>query len=182
MSRIGKIPVAIPSGVDVKQDGQDITVKGPKGQLALTLHPGVSATVEDSQVVLSIPEGQEKELSPFYGLDRALLHNNVVGVTEGYKKELEIVGTGYLAKLSGNKVELSIGFSHPVFVEIPSDLTVEIAKPTEISITGIDKQKVGHLAAVIRKVRKPEPYKGKGIRYKGEIVKIKPGKQLGAGG
>ncbi len=182
MSRIGKQPVVIPSGVDVKQDGQQITVKGPKGQLALTLHAGISAAVEEKLVSLSIPEGQEKELSPFYGLDRALLQNNVIGVTEGYKKELEIVGTGYLAKLAGKKVELSIGFSHPVFIDIPSDLEVEIPKPTEISITGIDKQKVGHLAAVIRKVRKPEPYKGKGIRYKGEIVKIKPGKQLGAGG
>ena len=182
MSRIGKQPVAIPSGVDVKQDGQNITVKGPKGQLALTLHAGISATVEEKRICLSITEGQEKELSPFYGLDRALLQNNVIGVTEGYKKELEIVGTGYLAKLSGKKVELSIGFSHPVFIEIPADLTVEIAKPTEIAISGIDKQKVGHLAAVIRKVRKPEPYKGKGIRYKGEVVKIKPGKQLGAGG
>lgn len=182
MSRIGKIPVTIPSGVSVKQDGQKLTVKGPKGELPLTLHPGISASVEEKAVVLSVPEDREKELSPFYGLDRSLLQNVVIGVTEGYKKELEIVGTGYLAKLSGKKVELSIGFSHPVFVEVPSDITVEVPKPTEITITGIDKQKVGHLAAVIRKVRKPEPYKGKGIRYKGEVVKIKPGKQLGAGG
>ena len=180
MSRIGKTPVPIPAGVDVKLDGDRFTVKGPKGTLELQLHAGISAEVGDKFVTLSA--GESEELRAFHGLDRALLNNCVVGVSQGFTKKLEIVGTGYAAKLVGDKVELQIGFSHPVLIPIPKGLTVEVPQPTQIIITGVDKQMVGELAAVIRKVRKPEPYKGKGIRYENEQVRRKAGKTMGAAG
>ena len=181
MSRIGKQPVPVPGGVEVKADGRKLTVKGPKGTLELGLHDGIDAAIEAGSVQLSCDEARAEELSPFYGLDRALLNNCVIGVSKGFEKKLEIHGTGYQAKLSGDKVELQIGFAHPVFVPIPKGLTVDVPSPDKITITGIDKQQVGELAATIRKVRKPEPYKGKGIRYHDEVVRRKAGKQMGAG-
>ncbi|MEZ5990366.1 MAG: 50S ribosomal protein L6 [Planctomycetota bacterium] len=182
MSRLGKTPIELPKGVTLDVADRKIRAKGPKGELELELHAGISVAIEDGRAQLSVPEGREQELSALYGLDRALLANVVTGVATGYTKELEIVGTGYLAKLAGNKLEIQIGFCHPVIVEIPKVLDVQVPTPTQIVVSGIDKQKVGDFAANIRKIRKPEPYKGKGIRYKGETVKIKPGKQLGAGG
>lgn len=179
MSRIGKQPVEIPAGVDVKVDGRKVSVKGPKGTLQMSLNAGISAVVDGSAVQVSPAEGREKELSAFHGLNRALLQNMVVGVTKGYQKMLEVHGTGYQAKLSGKQVELQIGFAHPVFVPIPAGVDVEIPTPEKITISGIDKQAVGELAAVIRRVRKPEPYKGKGIRYSDEVVRRKAGKTMG---
>ena len=184
MSRIGKQPVKIPAGVDLKIDNHDVRIKGPLGELFLRLHDGISADTDKviGQVVLSVEQDRAAELSAFYGLDRALLQDCVIGVHVGYKKELEIQGTGYQAKLVGESLELQIGFCHPVLVPIPGDLEVEVPQPTQILISGIDKQRVGQLAAVIRKVKPPEPYKGKGIRYKNEEVRRKAGKQMGAGG
>ncbi|MCB9892459.1 MAG: 50S ribosomal protein L6 [Planctomycetes bacterium] len=179
MSRIGKQPIDLPAGVDVKVDGRKVTVKGPKGSLDMTLNAGIRAEVEDKRLQVMPEEGRETELSPFHGLNRALLQNMVVGVTQGYTKQLEIHGTGYQAKMSGNKIELQIGFAHPVFIQVPGHLNVELPTPEKITITGIDKQAVGELAAVIRRVRKPEPYKGKGIRYADEVVRRKAGKTMG---
>ncbi len=178
MSRIGKLPISVPAGVDVKVDGRDVTVKGPKGTLPLHLHEGISASVEAGSLTLSCDEARAAELSPFYGLDRALLNNIVIGVTQGFQKKLEVHGTGYQAKLAGNQVELQIGFSHPVLIPVPKGITVEVPSPDKITISGIDKQAVGELAAVIRRVRKPEPYKGKGIRYEDEVVRRKAGKTM----
>ena len=179
MSRIGKQPVEIPAGVDLKIDGRNVSVKGPKGTLQMSLNVGIEAVVDGPAVTLTPTAGREKELSPFHGLNRALLQNMVIGVTKGYQKMLEIHGTGYQAKLSGKQVELQIGFAHAVFVPIPAGVDVEIPTPEKITISGIDKQAVGELAAVIRRVRKPEPYKGKGIRYSDEVVRRKAGKTMG---
>jgi len=172
--------VPVPAGVEVKLDGDRVTVKGPKGQLELQLHDGISAEVGEKAVTVSAEEG--RDLGAVHGLDRSLLNNCVIGVSQGFTKKLEIVGTGYAAKLAGDKVELQIGYSHPVLIPIPNGLTVEVPQPTQITVTGIDKQAVGELAAVIRKVRKPEPYKGKGIRYEDEQVRRKAGKTMGAAG
>lgn len=183
MSRIGKTPIPVPAGVDVGIDGRSVRVKGPKGSLRLELHPGIEAKLEDGEIRLTPAAGREAVLSPLHGLDRALLNNCVVGVSQGFQKKLEIHGTGYSAKLAGNKLELQIGYSHPVRIEVPSDVTVEVPQPDRITVSGIDKQRVGEVAAVIRRVRKPEPYKGKGVRYEGESVRRKAGKTMsGAGG
>ncbi|HMQ22659.1 MAG TPA: 50S ribosomal protein L6 [Planctomycetota bacterium] len=179
MSRIGKQPIDLPSGVDVQVDGRKVSMKGPKGTLELELNKGLRAEVDGKRLQVLPQEGREVELSPLHGLNRALLQNMVVGVTKGYSKQLEIHGTGYQAKLSGKQVELQIGFAHPVFIPIPSNLSVEVPTPEKITISGIDKQAVGELAAVIRRVRKPEPYKGKGIRYSDEVVRRKAGKTMG---
>ncbi|MFQ5503652.1 MAG: 50S ribosomal protein L6 [Planctomycetota bacterium] len=181
MSRIGKIPVSVPSGVDVKVQGSTVKVKGPKGELIHRLHDGISASLDESRVVFVREQGRERELSAFHGLDRALVQNMVIGVSQGFTKKLEVVGTGYNAKLVGDHVELQIGFVHPVAVPIPEGLNVEVPQPTSIVISGSDKQMVGELAAVIRKKRPPEPYKGKGIRYEGEQVRRKAGKTGVAG-
>ena len=143
MSRIGKQPVKIPAGVTVTLSAQDVSIKGPQGELSLSLHQGISAEEKDGQIVLSTEQKRAAELSAFYGLDRALLQNCVIGVHVGYKKELEIKGTGYQAKLVGDNIELQIGFCHPVLVKIPSDLKIEVPKPTQVVISGIDKQRVG---------------------------------------
>ncbi|PIE23411.1 MAG: 50S ribosomal protein L6 [Planctomycetota bacterium] len=180
MSRLGKIPVSVPKGVEVKIDGQQVGAKGPKGELALRLHAGISARLEDGLISLTPAEGREKQLSPFHGLDRALVQNLVTGVSAGFEKTLEIEGTGYQAKLNGNKIELQIGFANLRVVPIPKELDVEVPSPTRIIVRGIDRQKVGHFAAVVRKVRPPEPYKGKGIRYSDEVVRRKAGKTTGA--
>ncbi len=181
MSRIGKIPVAIPAGVDVKIEGSLFKVKGPKGELSINLYPGISAEAEGGSIHFKPEAGREEELSPFHGLNRALAQNMIIGVTQGFAKKLKIIGTGYQAQLKGKTVSLQVGFCNPVEMEIPQGLTVEVPNPTEIQISGIDKQAVGDFAARVRKVRPPEPYKGKGIRYHDEVVRRKAGKAMSAG-
>jgi large subunit ribosomal protein L6 len=177
MSRIGKIPVAIPSGVEVSIDGQNVTVKGPKGELSHTVAEPITVR-KDEDGALAVERPNDERLSKsLHGLSRTLLNNLVVGVTEGYEKKLEIVGVGYRVQAKGpTQLEFALGFSHPVVVEAPEGITFQVEKPTLFSVHGIDKQKVGEVAANIRKIRKPEPYKGKGVRYAGERVLRKAGK------
>jgi large subunit ribosomal protein L6 len=176
MSRIGKVPVPVPSGVDVTIDGAEVTVKGPKGTLAHTVPvPILVARDDDGQIVVTRPDDERASRS-LHGLTRTLLSNLVVGVTEGYTKRLEIVGTGYRVVAKGTDLEFALGFSHPVLVAAPEGITFEVASPTRFSVSGINKQQVGEVAANIRKIRKPEPYKGKGVRYAGEVVRRKAGK------
>ncbi|HUH08294.1 MAG TPA: 50S ribosomal protein L6 [Egibacteraceae bacterium] len=178
MSRIGKEPVKIPEGVEVTLSGQSLTVKGPKGALSRQIHPDVTVTVEDSQVVVT-RSSDEREHRALHGLFRSLIANMVTGVTEGYRRELEIVGVGYRAAARGSGLTLQVGYSHSVDVDAPEGITFEVASPTRIAVSGADKQLVGQVAADIRAVRKPEPYKGKGIRYAGEQVRRKSGKAAG---
>jgi large subunit ribosomal protein L6 len=175
MSRIGKQPVEIPSGVDVTVDGSRVTVKGPRGTLEQTFHAEMRIVREDGVVRVERPsdEGFYRSL---HGLSRTLLANMVEGVTKGFEKRLEIVGVGYRAALKGKDLELALGFSHPVSVPAPEGIEFEVPAPNRITIRGNDKQAVGEIAANIRKLRKPEPYKGKGIRYEGEYVRKKAGK------
>lgn len=175
MSRIGKNPIDIPSGVEVKKNGNVVEVKGAKGSLQTEVDPIIGVEVNDTQVVLTRPN-DDKNIRALHGLYRTLIANNIEGVTNGYKKELEIIGTGYRAQKSGKKLNLSLGFSHPIELEDPEGIEVEVPSNTSIIITGIDKQKVGAYAAHIRSFRSPEPYKGKGIRYVGEQVRRKVGK------
>ena len=175
MSRIGKMPVDMPSGVDVKVDGSQVTVKGSKGELSRQFNDRVSFSVEDG-VVTVVREDDTRESRALHGLSRALLANMVHGVSEGFTKVLEIQGVGYRASLKGSDIELLVGFSHPVDVKAPKGITFEVPEPTRIVVSGIDKEQVGQIAADIRKVRPPEPYKGKGIRYAGEYVRRKAGK------
>ena len=175
MSRIGKEPVVLPDGVDVKVDGSHVTVKGPKGTLERDFSDLMSFNVEDGTVVV-VPADEERETRALHGLSRALLDNMVVGVTDGYRQELQTVGVGYRANLQGRKLELAVGFSHPVHIEAPDGVDFEVPEPTKIIVSGIDKEAVGQIAANIRRVRPPEPYKGKGIRYAGEHVRRKAGK------
>jgi large subunit ribosomal protein L6 len=181
MSRIGKIPVAIPSGVEVKVAGRKVTVKGPKGTLDWEVPRRVDVAVEENTVRVT-RQRADRGSRERHGLARALINNMVTGVTAGFVKKLEIVGVGYSARVQGNKLVMQIGFSHPVEIEIPKSLTVECPDATHIIVSGIDKQEVGQLAADIRRVRKPEPYKGKGIRYEGEMVRRKAGKAFVGGG
>lgn len=176
MSRIGKMPVAVPAGVEVTiADGNLVTVKGPKGTLTQRLEPSMTIRQEGAELLISRPN-DEKENRALHGLTRALLHNMVVGVTEGYKKSLEINGVGYRAAKEGNKLILTIGYSHPVEVsEIPG-ITIEVPQPNQIVISGCDKQMVGQFAAEVREKRPPEPYKGKGIKYTDEVIRRKVGK------
>ena len=176
MSRIGKMPVAVPAGVEVTiADGNLVTVKGPKGTLTQQLEPSMTIRQEGAELLVSRPN-DEKENRALHGLTRALLHNMVVGVTEGYKKSLEINGVGYRAATEGNKLILTIGYSHPVEVsEIPG-ITIEVPQPNQIVISGCDKQMVGQFAAEVREKRPPEPYKGKGIKYTDEVIRRKVGK------
>ena len=179
MSRIGKLPVPIPSGVDVNLSGRTLTVKGPKGTLTQEVHPNVNIDIADNEVVVTRPD-DERENRALHGLFRSLIANMVVGVTDGYTRRLEIVGVGYRAALRGsNGLTLQMGFSHPVEFDAPDGISFEVPSPTRITINGIDKQVVGQVAANIRKIRKPEPYKGKGIRYEGEQVRRKSGKAAG---
>ncbi|HVM19413.1 MAG TPA: 50S ribosomal protein L6 [Egibacteraceae bacterium] len=179
MSRIGKQPVAIPSGVDVTLSGTTLTVKGPKGALTQEIHPDITVTIDDGEVTVTRPD-DEREHRALHGLVRSLIANMVVGVTEGYTRRLEIVGVGYRAALRGsNGLTLQMGFSHPVEFNAPDGITFEVPTPTRITVSGIDKQVVGQVAANIRKIRKPEPYKGKGIRYEGEQIRRKSGKAAG---
>jgi large subunit ribosomal protein L6 len=175
MSRVGKMPVDMPSGVDVKVDGTHVTVKGSKGELSRQFNDRVSFSIEDG-VITVVREDDTRESRALHGLSRALLANMVQGVSEGFTKVLEIQGVGYRASLKGSDIELLVGFSHPVDVKAPKGITFEVPEPTRIVVSGIDKEQVGQVAADIRKVRPPEPYKGKGIRYAGEYVRRKAGK------
>ncbi|QGG93877.1 50S ribosomal protein L6 [Actinomarinicola tropica] len=176
MSRIGLSPIPVPSGVDVTIDGRQVTVKGPKGELRHELPEAITIR-QDEGTLLVEREVDERRVRSLHGLTRALVANMVTGVSEGFRKNLEIVGVGYRATAKGsNALELALGFSHPVTVEAPEGVTFEVPSPTTIGVIGIDKQAVGQVAANIRKIRKPEPYKGKGVRYEGERVLRKAGK------
>jgi large subunit ribosomal protein L6 len=175
MSRIGKLPIPLPAGVTVAVDGQQVSVKGPRGELALTVSEPIKITLEDNNVIVTRPDDEAKSKS-LHGLTRTLIANNVHGVSTGFTKTLEIVGTGYRAASKGTTLELALGFSHPVVVEPPQGITLTVEGNTKIIVSGIDKQAVGEVAANIRKIRKPEPYKGKGVRYEGEKVRRKAGK------
>lgn len=175
MSRIGKKPIAVPAGVEVKIDGHTVTVKGPKGTLTRTLNEEMTITQEGSEILVTRPNDEIKERS-LHGLTRSLIHNMVVGVTEGFEKKLEIQGVGYNAKMQGKNLQLSLGFSHPVIVTPPEGITISTPSSVVIVVSGADKEKVGMVAAEIRAWREPEPYKGKGIRYSGEYVRRKAGK------
>ncbi|MBA2530321.1 MAG: 50S ribosomal protein L6 [Euzebyales bacterium] len=179
MSRIGKQPVPIPSGVEVDLSGSTLTVTGPKGTLTQQIHPDITVTVADGQVVVTRADDQ-REHRALHGLVRSLIANMVTGVTDGYTRRLQIVGVGYRAAARGsNGLTLQMGFSHPVEVDAPEGITFEVASPTRIAVSGADKQLVGQVAADIRAVRRPEPYKGKGIRYEGEQIRRKSGKAAG---
>ncbi len=176
MSRIGRSPIPLPSGVDVTIGEGHVLVKGPKGQLERDLPAVIKVRQEDSTILVERPD-DERENRALHGLTRSLVNNMVVGVTAGFTKELEIVGVGYRATAQGpNKLELALGFSHPVHIDAPQGITFEVPVPTRIIVSGIDKEQVGQVAANIRKIRKPEPYKGKGVRYAGETVLRKAGK------
>ncbi len=175
MSRIGKLPIDIPAGVDVAINGQVVTVKGPKGELALTVAEPIVAKVDDGQITVSRPD-DERESRSLHGLTRTLINNNIIGVTQGYSKALEVVGTGYRVQQKGSNIEFALGFSHPVLVEPPAGITFTVEGNNKLTVSGIDKQAVGETAANIRKIRKPEPYKGKGVRYAGEVIRRKAGK------
>jgi large subunit ribosomal protein L6 len=175
MSRVGNKPVDLPDGVNVEIDGHAVTVKGTKGELNRQFHERIGFDVDNGVVTVTRPD-DTRESRALHGLSRALLANMVTGVSDGFRKELEIQGVGYRASLKGNGVELLVGFSHPVVVEAPDGITFEVPEQTKIIVSGIDKEQVGQVAANIRKVRPPEPYKGKGIRYSGEYVRRKAGK------
>lgn len=176
MSRIGKVPVPVPAGVDVTIEGSVVTVKGPKGTLTHTVAAPIAVARDDEGAIVVTRPNDERESRSLHGLTRTLIANLVQGVTQGYERKLEIVGTGYRAVAKGSSVELALGFSHPVVIEPPEGVTVTVDAPTKLTVSGIDKQQVGELAANIRKIRKPEPYKGKGVRYAGEQVRRKAGK------
>ncbi len=175
MSRIGKNPISVPSGVEVKVDGQDVAVKGPKGELSVTIAEPITVSLEDGVVTVARPD-EERESRSLHGLSRTLINNMIVGVTEGYSRALEIVGTGYRVLAKGSNLEFALGYSHPIVVEPPEGISFSVDGQTKVAVHGIDKQLVGETAANIRKLRKPEPYKGKGVRYAGEIVRRKVGK------
>ncbi|HEY7796545.1 MAG TPA: 50S ribosomal protein L6 [Microbacteriaceae bacterium] len=175
MSRIGKMPIAIPQGVEININGQHVAVKGPKGELSLEVSEPIKVAVEENEIIVTRPD-DEQTSKALHGLSRTLIANNVHGVSQGYQKNLEIVGTGYRAVAKGSSIELALGLSHPVVVDPPAGVTLQVEGQNKIIVSGIDKQAVGEVAANIRKLRKPEPYKGKGIRYEGEYVRRKAGK------
>ncbi|TGD85425.1 50S ribosomal protein L6 [Mycolicibacterium sp. CH28] len=176
MSRIGKQPVTIPAGVDVTIDGQNLSVKGPKGTLELAIaEPITVARNDDGAIVISRPDDERRSRS-LHGLSRTLVSNLVTGVTEGYTTKMEIFGVGYRVQLKGNNLEFALGFSHPVVIEAPEGISFAVETPTKFSVSGIDKQKVGQISANIRRLRRPDPYKGKGVRYEGEQIRRKVGK------
>ncbi|MGI6712054.1 MAG: 50S ribosomal protein L6 [Bacillota bacterium] len=175
MSRIGRMPIEISGGVNVIIDGNNVKVKGPKGQLERSFHPDISITLEDNKIIVTRPS-DNKDHRALHGLTRALLNNMVEGVTKGFEKKLELAGVGYRAAKQGNKLVLTVGYSHPVEMDPGNDLTIEVPAPTKITVAGIDREKVGAFAANIRSVRPPEPYKGKGIKYEGERIRRKAGK------
>lgn len=175
MSRIGRMPITVPTGVVVSIDGQDVAVKGPKGELSLTVAEPISVKQDDGILEVERPN-DERSAKQLHGLTRSLLNNMVIGVTDGYSKTLELVGTGYRVQAKGQDLELSLGFSHPVSVAAPPGITFQVETPTRFHISGIDKQLVGEVAANIRKLRPPEPYKGKGVKYADEVIRRKAGK------
>ena len=183
MSRIGKLPIAIPSGVTVTVDGNEVKVKGPKGELSQAVNPDIKVEVVDGQVLVSRPS-DDKEHRALHGLYRALINNMVIGVSEGYKKEMELVGVGYRANSNGQVLELSLGFSHNIFFKLPKEIKVETKsernKNPLIILESADKQLIGQVCSKIRSFRKPEPYKGKGIKFVGEVIRRKSGKSAGA--
>jgi large subunit ribosomal protein L6 len=181
MSRVGKLPIAIPSGVDIDIAGTRIKVKGPKGTLERDVTPVLSVVTEDGQLRVVRPN-EDKRSRELHGLTRTLINNMVVGVTEGYTRNLEIQGVGYRAQLVGKKLQLNLGYSHPVEIDPPEGISFVVETPTKVAVTGIDKELVGRIAAQVRGTRKPEPYKGKGVRYAGEIVRRKAGKAGKIGG
>ncbi|MEU7867982.1 50S ribosomal protein L6 [Dactylosporangium sp. NPDC049140] len=176
MSRIGRKPITVPSGVDIKVDGPRITVKGPKGELSHTLAEPITVERAEDGSFNVVRPNDERKSKELHGLSRTLISNMVIGVTEGYRKSLEIAGTGYRVTAKGSDLEFALGFSHPVLVTPPPGITFSVEKPTVFHIAGIDKQQVGEVAANIRKIRPPEPYKGKGVRYQGEVIRRKAGK------
>ena len=175
MSRIGKMPIAVPAGVEVTIDGTTVTVKGPKGELTRTFQSCMTIAQEGAELIVTRPD-DSRESKSFHGLTRTLLANMVEGVSKGYSKKLQMVGVGYRAAMKGKDIELSLGYSHPVYITAPENITFEVPTQTEIVVSGPNKEQVGQVAADIRKWRKPEPYKGKGIRYEGEHVRRKVGK------
>jgi large subunit ribosomal protein L6 len=176
MSRIGRLPITVPAGVDVTIDGADVTVKGPKGTLSHTVPAPITVEkAEDGTLNVTRPNDERMSRS-LHGLTRTLVANMVAGVTEGYTKKLEIVGTGYRVIAKGSDLEFALGFSHPVVIPAPEGISFAVETPTRFSVSGIDKQKVGEVAANLRKLRKPDPYKGKGVRYEGEVIRRKAGK------
>ena len=175
MSRIGRLPIEIPAGVDVSVAGSVVTVKGPKGELTVPVASPIQVAVEGGQVLVSRPD-DERESRSLHGLTRTLIANDIIGVTQGYSKGLEVVGTGYRVAAKGAGVEFALGYSHPITVEPPAGISFSVEGVNKLTVTGIDKQAVGEVAANIRKLRKPEPYKGKGVRYAGEVVRRKAGK------
>jgi large subunit ribosomal protein L6 len=181
MSRIGRLPITVPSGVDVTIDGRQVTIKGPKGQLTRELHPDMTVVREDGSIVVRRPT-EQKQHKQLHGLTRTLVNNMVVGVTTGYRKPLEITGVGYRAALVGRKLQLNLGYSHPIEIDPPAGVTFELENPTRLAVVGIDKELVGQIAARVRSTRKPEPYKGKGVRYAGERIRRKAGKAGKIGG
>ena len=181
MSRIGRLPIAVPAGVDVTIDGTRVTVTGPRGTLSRDLHPDMQVGLEDQTIVVTRPT-EQKGHKQLHGLTRTLVNNMVIGVTTGYRKGLEITGVGYRAVKVGEKLQLSLGYSHPVEIEAPSGISFELENPTRLAVVGIDKELVGQVAARVRATRKPEPYKGKGVRYAGEYIRRKAGKAGKIGG
>lgn len=176
MSRIGKQPVTIPAGVDVTIDGQNVSVKGPKGTLQLAIaEPITVGRNDDGAIVIGRPDDERRSRS-LHGLSRTLVSNLVTGVTEGYTTKMEIFGVGYRVQLKGSNLEFALGYSHPVVIEAPEGISFAVETPTKFSVTGIDKQKVGQISANIRRLRRPDPYKGKGVRYEGEQIRRKVGK------
>ncbi len=178
MSRIGKLPIPVPANVQVSLDGTLLTVKGPKGELNRNFHEKMTVEFKDQTLIVS-RDSDSKESRSLHGLTRALLSNMVVGVTTGYVKKLVIVGVGYKAEMKGKNLLLTVGYSHPILIAVPDEIKISTPSPTEIVVEGIDKELVGKVAAKIRSYRKPEPYKGKGIKYEGEYIRRKAGKTAG---
>ena len=181
MSRIGRLPIAVPAGVNVTIDGRSITVVGPRGTLSRDLHPDMAVSESDGTLRVERPT-ESKTHKQLHGLTRTLVSNMVEGVTTGYRKGLEITGVGYRATLNGRKLTLNLGYSHPIEIDPPSGIAFEVDNPTRLAVVGIDKELVGQIAAKVRAMRKPEPYKGKGVRYSGEVVRRKAGKAGKIGG
>ncbi len=175
MSRIGRMPVVVPAGVDVSIDGRQVRVKGPKGELSLEVSAPIEVSQTDGVITVTRPS-DEGDIRALHGLSRSLIANMVTGVTEGYRKTMEIVGVGYRVQARGQDLEFALGFSHPVPIAAPDGITFRVETPTRFVVEGIDKQQVGEVAANIRKLRKPDPYKGKGVRYQGEQIRRKVGK------